>query len=346
MIVSPGTYSIKYLSYIVQPINREGAMNKNNLKMLLTSLAALLLILIVMNTYSSKADDTKTEDTKVTYNKLTQEEKRVIINKGTESPFTGEYNNHKDSGTYICRQCNAPLYNSTDKFDSHCGWPSFDDEIPGAVKRLTDADGHRVEIICNNCNGHLGHVFDGEQLTDKNTRHCVNSISLGFIPAENSNAQKAYFAGGCFWGVEYYFTSVKGVLSTSVGYMGGDKDQPTYKEVCYEHTGHAEAMEVVFDPEQVSYEELAKLFFEIHDPTQVDRQGPDIGDQYRSAIFYTTDEQKEISEKLINILKEKGHKVVTEVVEAVEYWIAEDYHQNYYQKQKSTPYCHIYEKKF
>ncbi|QNF31977.1 methionine-R-sulfoxide reductase [Adhaeribacter swui] len=123
-------------------------------------------------------------DKNTNYNKLTPEEERVLLYKGTEMPFTGKFYKHKQPGTYICRRCNAPLYRSADKFDSHCGWPSFDDEIPGAVERVLDADGYRVEIVCANCKAHLGHVFEGERFTPKNTRHCVNSVSMDFIPEE------------------------------------------------------------------------------------------------------------------------------------------------------------------
>lgn len=283
-------------------------------------------------------------------NKLTSEETNVIINKGTERPFTGKYTDYKSDGTYTCKQCNAPLYKSTDKFESHCGWPSFDDEIKGAVKHVPDADGRRTEIICANCGGHLGHIFIGEGLTDKNTRHCVNSISLNFVPAvlnkKEVKMEKAIFAGGCFWGMEYQFQKVDGVKSVISGYIGGSKENPTYKEVCSHSTGHAEAVEITYDASKVNYETLAKLFFEIHDPTQLNFQGPDVGDQYRSEVFYFDDNQKQIAEKLIKILKDKGYHVVTKLTKATKFYNAEDYHQDYYNKTGGTPYCHIYKKRF
>lgn len=286
------------------------------------------------------------------YNPLTAEEERVLVRKGTERPFTGRFNDHKASGTYVCRRCNADLYRSSDKFDSECGWPSFDDEIEGAVLRVPDADGRRTEIVCANCGGHLGHVFEGERLTEKNTRHCVNSVSMDFVPDEKtggSAAEKtetAVFASGCFWGTEHFLRQVEGVRSTESGYIGGVKDHPTYEDVCSGTTGHAEAVRVVFDPDRVTYEDLARVFFETHDPTQVNRQGPDIGTQYRSAIFYANEAQKETAEKLISILKEKGYPVATELAPADRFWKAEEYHQDYYRKTGRAPYCHSYRKLF
>lgn len=144
----------------------------------------LLGISFVLNACNAQEQKTTTMEK---YNKLTPQEDRVLNHKATDMPFTGDYYQKKDKGIYICRQCNAHLYNSDDKFDSHCGWPSFDDEVEGAVKRVTDADGYRVEIICNNCQGHLGHVFEGEGFTEKDTRHCVNTSSILFIPADKLN---------------------------------------------------------------------------------------------------------------------------------------------------------------
>jgi len=276
-------------------------------------------------------------------NPLTKEEERVILHKGTEAPFTGKYVHNKEKGTYLCRQCGAPLYRSADKFDSGCGWPSFDQEIPGAVTRHRDPDGTRTEIVCNNCEGHLGHVFTGEKFTKKDTRHCVNSISLVFVPEKR---ESAIFAGGCFWGVEFMLQKLFGVISVTSGYTGGNSRKPSYEEVCEGNSGHIEAVEVIFDASLVSYEKLTKYFFEIHDPTQQDRQGPDIGYQYRSALFFKNPQQKETALKVISELKSKGYKVVTELREAVQFWPAEDYHQDYYLRKGGIPYCHSYKKRF
>jgi peptide methionine sulfoxide reductase msrA/msrB len=285
------------------------------------------------------------------YNKLTPEEERVIIHKGTEPPFSGEYVNHFEDGTYTCKRCGAKLFDSSSKFHSSCGWPSFDDQIKGTVKLQPDADGIRTEIVCANCGGHLGHVFAGEGYTPKNTRYCVNSISMDFVPAQEKPAkenktERAIFASGCFWGTEYHFQKAPGVISTTVGYTGGHVDNPTYKQVCTDKTGHAEAVEVIYDPSKTSYEKLAMLFFETHDFTQLNRQGPDVGTQYRSAVFYLDEKQKETAYKLIGMLKQKGYDVKTEVTPAGKFWPAENYHQDYYKNNGKTPYCHIYRKIF
>ncbi len=274
------------------------------------------------------------------YRKLSPEEEEVIVHRGTERPFTGEYDEHFAPGVYTCRRCGAMLYRSEDKFPSHCGWPAFDDEIPGAVKRVPDADGARTEIICANCGAHLGHVFTGEHLTPKDTRHCVNAISLLFVPQEQMKVGRAIFAGGCFWGVQYWLQKLPGILRTTAGYIGGTKENPTYEDVCTHTTGHFEGVEVLWDPVRASFEQVAKAFFEIHDFTQTDGQGPDIGPQYKSAIFTTDDDQRRVVEKLISELTARGFKVATQVKPAPHFWPAEAYHQDYYNKLGSQPYCH------
>jgi peptide methionine sulfoxide reductase msrA/msrB len=156
----------------------------------------------------------------------------------------------------------------------------------------------------------------------------------------------AIFAGGCFWGVEYYMKKLPGVIRVESGYIGGTKEDPAYEEVCAGTTGHAEAVRITYNSQKTDYETIAKRFFEIHDPTQVNRQGPDVGEQYRSEVFYSTPEQKQIAEKLIALLKAKGYKVATQLTLATTFWLAEDYHQNYYMRKGALPYCHGYTKRF
>ncbi|MDX9985394.1 bifunctional methionine sulfoxide reductase B/A protein, partial [Sphaerochaeta sp.] len=277
-------------------------------------------------------------------NTLNAQESQVIINKGTERAFTGAYTDTEEEGTYYCRWCNSPLYSSQSKFHSGCGWPSFDDEIPNAVLRYPDADGSRTEIVCATCQGHLGHVFTGERFTEKNTRHCVNSISLVF--RQETPVAEAVFAGGCFWGVEHLFEQKKGVYSAVSGYTGGTLADPTYQDVLTHTSGHLEAVKVYYNPLEVSYEELAKFFFEIHDPTQTDGQGPDIGNQYLSAVFYRSRSEFDTAVRLIEILEAKGLKIATTLRGAAIFYPAEEYHQDYYVRKGSQPYCHAWVKRF
>ena len=272
---------------------------------------------------------------------------QVVRDKATETPFTGEYNDFEQAGTYLCRQCGLALFRSQTKFVAACGWPSFDEEIAGAVKREVHHNDLRTEILCARCNAHLGHVFQGERYTDKNTRHCVNSLSLDFVADMNiKDTEEAIFAAGCFWGVEYYFKKLPGVVKTEVGYTGGHKNNPSYEQVCAGNTGHYEAIRVVYDPEKTSYNEIARYFFEIHDPTQIDGQGLDVGEQYLSVIFYYDDIQKHTAQALIKELEDKGYHIATKILPVSPFQAAEHYHQNYYGKNGKTPYCHRYTQRF
>jgi len=262
----------------------------------------------------------------------------VLREKGTEAPGTGALLNEESDGWYVCAGCALPLFHSTGKFHSGCGWPSF--FRPVALENIREQRdlSHgmvRTEILCARCGGHLGHVFeDGPRPTG--LRYCVNSASLEFRPGKHALPpllDTAVFAAGCFWGVEKLFHETPGVVSTRVGYTGGHVPHPTYRQVCTDTTGHAEAVEIVFDPSRVSYGALARLFFLNHDPTTVDRQGPDEGSQYRSAAFFRTPAQKAEAERVRDSLVAAGvwtDPVVTRFEPAAEFWPAEDYHQKYF----------------
>lgn len=279
---------------------------------------------------------------------LSEEEARVIESKGTEPPRSGEYDQFDKEGMFTCRRCGAYLYRSDDKFESRCGWPSFDAEILGAVERILDPDGRRTEIICRRCQGHLGHVFVGEQLTVKNTRHCVNSVSLLFVPKKSRREhgdeeyERAYFGTGCFWCSEASFRMLRGVISVTPGYAGGSTGNPTYETVSTGTTGHAEVVRVEFDPRRISYEALLDMFFLSHDPTTPDRQGNDVGTQYRSIVLYEQDIHREIAEAAIQRLAKDhvfGAAIVTEVKALERFYEAEEYHHRYFEKNPAEGYC-------
>ncbi|MEM9242737.1 MAG: bifunctional methionine sulfoxide reductase B/A protein [Pseudomonadota bacterium] len=278
---------------------------------------------------------------------LTPEVVNIVKHKHTEYPGSSCYHDHQAQGTYLCRRCGLALFRGADQFVSHCGWPSFDQAIADHVDNLPDNDGERVEIVCHRCGAHLGHVFYGEKLTEKNQRYCVNGLAIELIAdIDVMDTTEAIYAGGCFWGMEYYFEQLDGVLKTEVGYTGGAVSNPNYKQVCCGKTGHFEAIRVLYDPKRMDYPALTRYFFEIHDPTQQDGQGPDLGTQYLSAIFYFDDEQKAIAAELIKQLEEKNYTIATQLLPVSIFWSAEAYHQHYYDKKQQQPYCHRYTKRF
>jgi peptide methionine sulfoxide reductase msrA/msrB len=272
---------------------------------------------------------------------LTPAAKRIICDKATEYPHTGAYNQVMTQGSYLCRRCGLALFRGSSQFSSGCGWPSFDEDIVQAVQQVPDRDGQRMEIVCARCAAHLGHVFMGEYFTQKNVRHCVNSAALDFVGDSTVlDTEEAILAGGCFWGVDHFLKLIPGVLRVEVGYTGGVTLEPSYEQVCQGNTGHYEAVRVLYDKNKTDYQHIVKRFFEIHDPTQKNGQGPDLGPQYQSAVFYYNQEQLAEAETLVQILRKRGYQVVTQLLPVQTFWPAEVYHQDYYAKHQQTPYCH------
>lgn len=302
-----------------------------------------------MDTNDSSLLNKSEEDWK---KELSADEYYVLRQKGTERPFTGKFYLHKEKGVYTCRACGAELFTDGMKFDSHCGWPSFDKEIKGNKINKTVDSTHgmvRTEITCAKCGSHLGHLFD-DGPTETGMRYCVNSVSLDFTPASELNNPKSNnfdtitLGGGCYWCVEAIYQKLKGVKTVVSGFSGGKIDNPSYEEVCTGTTNHAEVVQIVYDKSVVSLEQILKVFFAVHDPTTLNKQGADEGTQYRSVIFYHDETQKAIAEKIVAKLTEQkvfNSKIVTEISAFKGFYSAEQYHQNYYQNNKSKQYCKL-----